>query len=181
MSKPLIPLIGILLILTACSSKVPPNIREAPLNAPGISQVRADPGAFVGKQVRWGGVILSLDHTSTMSRLNIVTFPLDDEGRPVGQGGSPGRFIAEVGGFLEPTVYGKDRDITVVGEIQNIETQRVGGYDYEYPVVAAETLHLWPKKPVRTDYSRGYYRPYYRSYYPFYPWHFYHFHRHKRH
>ena len=172
-----------LLVLGACASKIPPNIREAPLNAPGISQVRADPGTFIESRIRWGGAILSLDHSADKSRLSIVTFPLNDDGKPVAQGGSAGRFIAEVEGFLEPTIYSKDRDITIIGDLQGIETQRIGGFDYEYPVVAVDEFYLWPKKTVQTGYNRGYYYPYYRPYYPFYPWHFYHFHyhRHKRH
>ncbi len=172
---------SILLVLVACSSKIPPNIREAPINAPGISQVRADPAAFMNSRIRWGGAILSLDHTADKSRLIIVTFPLNDDGKPVAKGGSAGRFIAEVEGFLEPAVYNKDRDITIIGDLISVETQRVGGFDYDYPVVTVDEFYLWPKKPLQTTYPRGYYRPFYRPYYPFYPWHFYHFHRHKRH
>jgi len=176
MNKSLVFIVTALLVLSACSSKIPPNIREAPLNAPGISQVRADPGAFVNNRIRWGGAILSLDHTADKSRLNIVTFPLNDDGKPVAKAGSPGRFIAEIDGFLEPTVYSKDRDITIVGILQGIETQRVGGFDYDYPVVAVDEFYLWPKKPVQTVYPRSYYRPYYRPYYPYYPWPYYPFH-----
>ena len=172
-----------LLVLGACASKIPPNIREAPLNAPAISQVRADPDSFIGSRVRWGGAILSLENSADKSRISIVTFPLSSDGKPVAKGGSAGRFIAEVEGFLEPAIYNKDRDITIVGIIQHVETQRVGGYDYDYPVVAVDEFYLWLEKPLQTDYNRGYYHPYYRPYYPFYSWHYHHFHshRHKRH
>ncbi|EQD59053.1 Outer membrane lipoprotein Slp, partial [mine drainage metagenome] len=63
------------------------------------------------------------------------------------------RFVACHPGFYDPEVYAKGRELTVTGTLQGTVVRRVGQYDYPYPRVVADAIHLWP---IRVAY-RGYY------------------------
>jgi outer membrane lipoprotein len=160
------------MLMTACSSSIPVEIRQSPANAPDLAQVREQPGGYVAQPVRWGGMILETENTQNASRLTIIAFPLSDNGQPQTSAQSPGRFIAIVDKFLEPLVYSRDRLITVTCNFFKTETLKIGEYPYVYPLVEVDHYYLWPEKrvPYYTDYP-----PYWRYdpwYYPGYPWHY---------
>ena len=166
----------LVLSFTACSTNIPPEIRQPLEGSPGVREVHANVDAFVSQKVRWGGVILGTENRQDTSRLTIVAFPLSDNGEPRVSDQSSGRFIAIVDEFLEPTVYSSDREITVTGRVLKTETLKVGDFAYEYPVIQVEQYHLWPEKtdPVYVDYPPyWWYDPWY-PYYPYYPY----YHRH---
>jgi len=137
-------------------------------NAPSLVEVRAQPGQYSARQVRWGGIILVTENKLNNSRITIVAFPLNDWGRPRIKQDSLGRFIAVVDQFLEPLVYSRDREITLTGSIVGSEVLKVGEYDYEYPLVQVEHFHLWPTVDNPNLDAPGYW-PHYR-YYPYYRW-----------
>ena len=156
---------------SGCSSHIPPEIREAPADSASVDQVRADPDAYTARRVRWGGVIIDIEHKQDASWLTVVALPLYDDGEPRSSDRSPGRFIAVVDRFLEPLVYKKDREITVTGKLSGSEIRKVGEFDYSYPRVQVEQHYLWPVviEPDPYDY------PPYWYYNPYYPWHPYYF------
>jgi len=164
-----------LLLISACSSHIPPEIKQSPEGAPGIAEVRSHIESFVSQKVRWGGVIADTENKDNTSRLTIVAFPLNGDGEPKVSDQSSGRFIAIVDEFLEPTVYSSERSITVVGTVLKSETRAIGEYPYEYPVVQVEHYYLWPVKeePQYWDYPPYWWYdpwyPYYPYYYPYYP------------
>ncbi len=160
----------LILLMAACSSSIPVEIRQTLVNAPGVAQVRGQPDSYLSQQVRWGGMILETENKQNSSWLTIIAFPLSDRGEPQTSARSPGRFIARVDEFLEPLVYGRDRLITVKGSFSKTEMLKVGEYPYLYPVIDVEHYYLWPVKqvPHYVDYP-----PYWRYdpwYYPSYPW-----------
>ncbi|MCW9012968.1 MAG: Slp family lipoprotein [Gammaproteobacteria bacterium] len=159
------------LLTVACSSHIPPEIRQAPAQDPGVAQVRTNVDRYLSQKIRWGGVILNIEHKQNASWLTIVARPLNDDGQPTTGDHSPGRFIAVVNEFLEPMVYKQDREITVTGQLIRTETLKVGEFDYEYPLVQVDHHYLWPARiePDPLDYY-----PYWH-YYPHYPWHPYYF------
>jgi outer membrane lipoprotein len=164
------------LSIAACSTNIPLEIRQPIEGSPGVGEVRANADAFVSQKVRWGGVIVGTENTQDASRLTIVAFPLSDDGEPRVSDQSAGRFIAIVDDFLEPHVYSSDREITVTGRVLKTETQDVGKFAYEYPVIQVESYYLWPVKtdPVYVDYPPyWWYDPWY-PYYPYFPHHHYH-------
>ena len=158
-------------MLMACSSPVPPEIRLKPDNAPNVAQVREQLDSHIDQTVRWGGIILKTDNQQNSSRLTVISLPLSSKGRPQQSDHSTGRFIAIVDEFLEPLSFSRDRQITVTGHIVRSESEKIGEYLYEYPVVAVDQYYLWPKqvKPVYIDpYPYRYYDPwFYRGYYPY--------------
>src|SRR6185437_7046096 len=59
-----------------------------------------------------------------------------------------GRFVACKQGFYDPEVFAKGREITVTGSLDGTVQHKIGEYDYTYPRVAANTIYLWPKRPI---------------------------------
>ena len=164
--------------VAACSSHIPPSISEPIKGSADIRQIIANPDAFVSHEIRWAGALLSVENTKTQSKLTIVSFPINDSGRPIVSAHSGGRFIAVVDEFLEPLVYRQHREITVVGRFDRIETGKVGEYNYDFPVVSVEEFYLWPERAQRVDYPQPYYHPFIYPHYPFYPWPHFQFHPH---
>jgi outer membrane lipoprotein len=170
----------VLMVLSACSTHIPPEIKQPLESAPGIGEVRDKADVFVSQKVRWGGVILQTDNRQDSSRVTIVAFPLNGDGEPQVTDQSIGRFIARFDEFVEPLVFSAEREITVIGTVLKTETLDVGEYAYEYPVVQVEHHYIWPVKeyPVYIDYPPYWWYdpwywhyPYYYPYYPHYPHH----------
>lgn len=170
-----------LLLIPACSSNVPETIKTPITQSPDLGRVHANPESFLSSKVRWGGTILQTDNLNVGSRVIIVAHTLKDNGEPVLSDNSPGRFIAVIKDFLEPTVYTKDRLLTVTGNITGHELIKVGDYPYQYPVVTVDQYYLWPVKPKLDDddYPPYWWDPWYYPY-PYYPYHPYYPHTHPR-
>jgi len=109
----------------------------------GIADAR-DPSR-AGTRVRWGGTIAGVTTGKDETCFEIVRRPLDRQARPRRTDDSDGRFLACIGGFYDPEVYARDRLLTIVGTLQAPTTRKIGDYDYAYPLVAVESLYLWPR------------------------------------
>lgn len=160
------------LLFSACSSSVPSQIRDTPQDAPELAQAQQRSDELNGRAVRWGGNIQRIENRQDHSRLEIIAFPLDSDGRPLDSDQTQGRFIADIDHFLEPEVYTEGRQVTVFGRLQGTERHAIGDFSYNYPVVKVEHYFLWPIKQV-IDHSNDWrYDPWpYPYYYPWYPWH----------
>ncbi len=105
-------------------------------------------GKFTAKPlVRWGGTIASINNQSAgKTRLEVVSRPLYGGGRPIHDDRSDGRFVAIVNAFLDPEIVKVGRDITVLGNVQRLESGTVGESAYVYPVVVVESYRYWKKR-----------------------------------
>ena len=130
-----------------------------------LAQVRADPGAYQGTIVIWGGRIINTTNDVNSSAIYVLCLPLDGSGKPVLGADSPGRFIASSKEFLDPEVYKSGRLVTVAGSIVGLESQPVQNSRYNYPVLNIKQIHLWPAEPR----YRYYYEPGWGWYYYPYP------------
>ncbi len=169
--KQLLSLLIAGLLLTACASNVPQEI-SARTNTPSVAEVRSNPQQFTGSQVRWGGTIVSVTNRQQDSVVEIVARDLGRSGRPLEQDSSPGRFLAQVDGFLDPAIYAKGREMTVSGTLTGAEQGKIGEHAYNFPLVSVTSHYLWEKhveQPARY-YDPFWYDPWYRPYYydPFY-------------
>lgn len=158
------------LALTACST-TPEAIRHAPAQDPGFLAVQQMIERYTGRTVRWGGSIIKLDNRKNDSILEILARPLSRGGEPDSTDRSLGRFQIRVQGFLDPAVYKEGRDVTVIGTIEGSMTQKIGEFVYHYPVIKANTLHLWPPQVEARDYYYPYPDPFWP--YPWYPYPYY--------
>lgn len=162
--------LALALALVGCASPVPPEIRQAPHQGPGVAQVRAGAAAFIGTQVRWGGTIAAVENGPRATWVQVVSRPLRHNGRPQADGPTEGRFIARVDGFLDPEIYRRGRAFTVVGVLGKPVVRNIGAYPYRFPVVRVRGYYLWPPAPKRTMAWPP--PPYYPGpgWYPWGPW-----------
>jgi outer membrane lipoprotein len=164
-------LVGMLLF-SGCASKVPKVIATPPAGDIRVDEVQQRSQAFVNAKIRWGGEIIAVENLSQETRIEILSHPLNDEGKPKQDSRSIGRFLARIMGYLEPEEYPKNRMITVTGNIIEVVKKPVGEYLYSYPVVEVEAYHLWPEEKVYTQpcYYDPFYDPFFYPYWPRYPY-----------
>ena len=101
----------------------------------------------LGSTVRWGGEIIAVEADAQQTCFVVLSRSLSPTARPViKREESLGRFIACRQGFYDPALFAEGRDITVTGRIADYESRKVSNFDYRYPRVAAEVIHLWPER-----------------------------------
>jgi outer membrane lipoprotein len=175
-------------LLAACASQIPEQIRNVPENSPSVSAARAGIKRLIGARVRWGGTIANVENRESQTWIEVVARDLQDNARPRDSDRSQGRFLARVDGFLDPAIYSKGREITVVGSLDGQQTRAIDKYEYRYPVVDVQSYYLWERiadEPYARDpylysplYSPFYYDPFYDPFYydpfswrnPYYYW-----------
>lgn len=172
-----LPLLLPMAVLAGCAtSPVPHMIRQKPVLALTVSEVQQEPERFIGLQVRWGGTIIAVNNRERTTEIEILSRPLDADGKPRGKETGEGRFIALLAGFADPTELPEKRLLTVTGRLTRVETRPVGQYPYVYPVVKIESRYLWPNPPPPQPpyyFYDPWYNPWYRPWYPRYgPWYY---------
>ena len=99
-----------------------------------------------GAALTWGGVVIEVRNLSDRTMLEILAYPLADDGQPDTDEPSQGRFLADRRGFLEPRDYAPGRVVTVTGPLLGYQDGTVAGAYYRFPAVAAEELRLWDER-----------------------------------
>ncbi len=102
--------------------------------------------------VRWGGTIVETQVETGRTCVEILAKELDATGRPRHTDKTVGRFLACRNESVDPEVFGKAREATVVGKVIEFRKGKVGEFDYRYPVVDADIVYLWRE---RTDSNAG--------------------------
>lgn len=161
--------------LTACATKIAKPIDEKLDFIPNANTVSQNIDKYVGHRIRWGGVIANVANEKKTTVIEIVTRPLDRQGRPGISDITHGRFFARIEGFLDPMVYTKGREFTVVGTVSGQRSALIGLYEYQYTEVNVDAYKLWPLKEEQDYFYDPYwYGPWYRGYprppYYYYPW-----------
>lgn len=108
-----------------------------------------------GERVRWGGTIVEARPRRDETCVEVVGLPLDRRARPRRTDHSDGRFLACAPGFYDPEIYANAREVTVVGTLEGTRTGRVDEYEYLFPVVRADVIHLWPDRTGERDVRYG--------------------------
>lgn len=99
-------------------------------------------------QVLWGGEIVAVDNLEQETAVEILAYPLSRYSHQPQYRDEPvGRFVAYYPRFLEPVTYAPGRFVSLTGLLQGREIGLVGDYEYEFPVVYVDQLHLWPADP----------------------------------
>lgn len=161
-------LLAVSVLLGGCATTPAPLKND---NFADVSLQAAQSGQGIGQRVRWGGSIENTHPRQSDTCLEIVSRPLDESSRPQETDESQGRFIACTPGFLDPAVYAKGRQVTVTGTLQSPEKRKIGEFTYPFPRIAADYVHLWPKRE-KIDYRSPYYDPFWGPwpyrYWPYY-------------
>ena len=163
--------IFVLVAVTGCASPIARPLRQEAAQGVTFAMVFANPDAYQGDTVIWGGSIIRTVNTKEGSRIFILQTTLGPRDRPEPIDTSEGRFIAVTDRFIEPLVYREGRMITVAGKVVGKKTvvHKETGISYTYPLVQVEQLHLWEKpEPTPSSYWGPYweYDPFWDS--PFY-------------
>ena len=101
-------------------------------------------GLVQHKTIAWGGIIVASKNLASQTQLEVLSYPLDDNGRPEREAKAGGRFIALHPGYLELANYAEGRFVTMTGTVSETRAGSVGEAHYVYPVLAIKTLFLWP-------------------------------------
>lgn len=102
-----------------------------------------------GSKVLWGGMIIKTNVLKDSSQIEVLAYPVNENGVPKRSASAQGRFIIRKPGFLEPADYAQGKWLAVVGTVTDTAKGKVGEAEYIYPVINAEQLELIP------DYSEG--------------------------
>lgn len=148
--------------LAGCSTVPEPLRGTYPLLAP--QQTTA---GDIGRDVRWGGVILDARPDADRTCFEVLSRELDSSMRPRNVDLTEGRFIACRDGFLDPEVFAEGREITLTGSVAALDRRKVGDFDYQYPVLAARFITMWPERPdvIINNYNDPFYwGPYWGPY-----------------
>ena len=141
------------LLLSACAGS-PSYDRYGADGTLTPGSVAARPQMASGKQVLWGGVIMKTVNLKDRTQIEVLAYPLDSSERPRIDEPALGRFIPEKDGFLEPANYANQRQVTVAGKVASVLPGTVGESSYNFPLVKAESLRLWPA-PYRGSDTRS--------------------------
>ena len=131
------------LLFAGCAT-VPEDLQPVPEVQPEVAEVRAEPEAFAGATVVWGGNIARVENLAEGTRLEIVSRPLGRDQRPRDVDRSDGRFHAFFPDFLDPQVHAPMREVTVRGRVDGVNEGTIGEFGYTFPRVVVDSLHLWP-------------------------------------
>jgi inner membrane protein len=141
--------ITLAVMLGACSSQTTNK------NQPTVEQARANTKMYKGRDVSWGGKILSVKNNRKTTEVEIQSFGLTNTGKPRLSGSnSDGRFIAVFNGFQDPAVLAKGKNIRVNGIITGSMKRKLDSYTYHYPRVQA-TWHKVYNRRNNRSYNHG--------------------------
>jgi outer membrane lipoprotein len=143
----------VLFLLGACASGPGYDERQVNLAVTPRSAV-AELDMVRGQAVLWGGVILNTINMQSMTRLEVLAYPLNSSQMPQRNRDPLGRFLLKKQGFLEPASYAEGRLITATGTIVGTDRGDVGGIEYIYPVIEAGDIYLWPRDSEDTSGNR---------------------------
>lgn len=132
--------------LAGCASNPPP------LNTEGVNSlvipmtVSRQPEQHRSSVVQWGGQIVAIENAAQTTQLQVLSYPLQRNGRPKLSSEPTGRFVLIYQGFLEPQDFRPGKLVTAVGRIGDAASETIGEAVLVLPTLDAEELRLWRKR-----------------------------------
>lgn len=157
------------MLLLACAGKPPAQLGEIPEDMPRPGVVHAAPAEFIGREVLWGGEILSISNDTGSTDIEVYARPLSDSAEPKPDGGDQVRFIARLPRFADPLAYAEGKRLSVRGVLRAPVTRLIGDYRYTYPLVEVTADALWAAWQPSPEPS-WYRDPFYDPWGPWGPW-----------
>ena len=111
-------------------------------------------GLAGGESLTWGGKVQSVRNLARVTRVEIVSYPVGEQGKPLTGEPASGRFIVEMDGFLEPNELSRGTPVTVRGEYVRVLDGKVGEAAYRRPLLMGEKLDVWPRREVAAEPDR---------------------------
>lgn len=137
--------IVILLVVMMTGCAVVPDTIKVPEGTELITYTQAvtESNAVMGKPARWGGLIVGVENKPDETYIELVHFPLSDNGKPDKKAQTVGRFKVLVEGFVDPVSFESGRLATFVGSLVEPTAGMVGEQPYLYPTLKADDYHMW--------------------------------------
>ena len=133
--------------LANCATKpVPEVVLTAPVNDIDLAEVSRDSKRFQGANVRWGGRIVNTRVADEGLIINVLQYPLGQEGKPLSAEASGGRFVAVLAPPYDKKYFYRNRYITVFGKIDGEEVYPLFKADQRLPRVVVHTNHTWSRE-----------------------------------
>ena len=154
------------LLLGACTN-MPQAMRDAPVVDIPYTEASQNIDSHKDVLVRWGGVIIDVENKENFSLVQALFYPLNYSAHPRVDKPNEGRFVIKSAEFLDPMIYVKGREITVVGTLDGDIERTIGKKVIRVPLLTSTDIYLWPKHYHNDyySYSHGYtYRPYFEYY-----------------
>jgi outer membrane lipoprotein len=133
--------------LQACSSQ--PVIPAADRTIT-PQQATSTQGSPSGTLLQWGGIIIETRNLPETTEIQVLAYPLDEDGQPDPKTNSTGRFIAQLPGYLEPVEYAVGRQVTATGKLAGVRQGKVADSDYPFPILHCDEIALWPEPKARS-------------------------------
>lgn len=168
----LLVLIGLIIWLTGCAHVISSEMRAKVRSDLTFSAVLANPDAYEGETIIWGGQVIDTRNEEGFTLLKVLQIPIDYTEMPEDEEMSQGRFMARVQGYADPEVYRKGRMLTLAGKIIGRKIEPLGAMEYVYPLVDAKEIYLWKPYPLPYGPYSGPSWYWFGSPY-FYPWPYY--------
>ncbi|MEJ2639589.1 MAG: Slp family lipoprotein [Desulfosarcinaceae bacterium] len=134
--------------LTGCAPAISQQARDRVTLKIPFSDLLKDPQRLKGEVVLLGGKIITTTPNEQGTELVVLQLPLEIGMRPGTKSTSEGRFLVQTDEFLDPAVFAPDRRVTLVGEIQGVETRPLGQTVYRYPELTLIEMKLWPEEDI---------------------------------
>jgi outer membrane lipoprotein len=145
---------------SGCSQVISPDIKATADFTLTFKEVFENPDAYKGRIVLWGGDIIQvINQDDGTALIEILERSLGNNEEPLDIDPPEGRFLVLVDKHLNPSVYHKDREITVAGEIQGKTIKPLGKTPYQYPLISSEQIYLWKER-------NRWYLPFFQQYSP---------------
>jgi outer membrane lipoprotein len=136
-------ILGLALILAGCAGGISRQARSQVTYFGPFNSVQQQPETHKGETVMWGGRVIETLNKDGSTELSVLQLELTDQGFPVDNDKSQGRFIIRSAQFMDPAIYPEGTLITVVGRIEEPESRLIGEMPYVYPVINVIEIKKW--------------------------------------
>lgn len=131
------------ILVGGCAMPLSKQVRQQATKDLSFAEVIADPAAYRGKTVIWGGIITKTVADEGRTDIYLREASLDFRGKPREEESPGGLFIARTPNRLDPEKFKEGERITLAGEITGEELGRYEEQPYVYPVLDIKEFYLW--------------------------------------
>lgn len=162
----------IIMLLFSCAPVLRKELMDTATRDIPFLDVTENPDIYRGRLFALGGIIVDTRITEKGSLIEVVYVPVDSRGYLKEVELLTRRFLAfypRDKGLLDPTIYRRGREISLVGEFIETRKGKIDEMEYIYPLFEIKELHLWEeKKPyyIAPPYPYWWYNPWWGYYYP---------------
>lgn len=155
------------LFLLGCAPVLRKDIIDTAIREFSISDLQQNPGVYQEKLFVLGGIIIETKATAEGSLIEAIYVPVNKRGYLTGVATTHFRVLAlfpKESGFIDPVIFGPDREITFAGEFGGLRRGKIDEMEYSYPFFTIRQIYLWKEREEYYYYYPYYYDPLWGDY-----------------